>query len=150
MRGRYFDDFKVGDKFETGGVTLTEAAIIEFGLHYDPQPFHIDRQASASSPFGDVIASGFHILALSFRLVLDSGVLAHNLGGNAADEVRWLKVVKPGDTIRVAGEFIETRPSSSRPDRGTARIRYTTSNQDGEPVLTFILTQALRRRPPNS
>ncbi|MGE0845423.1 MAG: MaoC family dehydratase [Flavobacteriaceae bacterium] len=146
MRGRYFDEFKVGDTFETGGVTLTESSIIDFALQYDPQFFHIDKAASMASPFGDIIASGFQVLALSFRLVLDSGVLEHNLGGNAADEVRWTKPVKPNDTIRVVGEIIEARPSSSKPHLGVAKIRYTAKNQNGDPVLSFILTQGIKRR----
>lgn len=144
--GRYFDELKLGDAFTTPGVTMTEDAIIDFGLKYDPQYFHIDVEASRKSMFGELLASGFQLLALSFRLIFDSGVLEHNLGGNAADEVRWLKPVKARDTITVRGEITELKPLASRPDRGMVRIKYTTVNQGGEPVMTFYLTHFFRRK----
>ena len=147
MRDIYFDDLVVGYRFTTGGVTLTESEIIDFALKYDPQFFHIDRESAAASAFGRLVASGIQVLALSFRLAIDSGVLEHNLGGNAADEVRWQKPVVANDTIRVAGEVIEARPLGSRPDRGVVRIRYTTTNQDGDIVLGFILNHFVSRRP---
>lgn len=144
--GYYFDDVEPDQTFETGGVTLTESAIIDFALVYDPQYFHVDKPASANSIFGDIVASGFQVLAISFRLILDCGALKHNMGGNGADEVRWLKPVKPGDTLRCSGRFIEKRPSKSRQDRGNVRILYTTTNQHGEPVLTFILNHIFKAK----
>lgn len=146
MRGHYFDEIKVGDTAKTGGVTITEEAIIDFGLKYDPQYFHIDREASKKSIFGDLVASGFHLFALSFRLIYDSGVLLRNLGGNAADEVRWLKTVKAGETISVNMEVAELKPLSSRPDQGMVRIKYSAVNQADEPVMTFLLTHFFQRK----
>ena len=49
---RYFDDFEIGERFQSNGATMTEADIIEFALAYDPQPFHIDTVAAAKSPYG--------------------------------------------------------------------------------------------------
>lgn len=146
MRDIYFEDLVVGFRHTTRGITITEAEIIDFGLKYDPQYFHIDREASLSSPFGGLVASGFQVLALSFRLVADAGLLEHNLGGNAADEVRWHKPVLANDTIRVSVEVVDARPLSSRPDRGVVHLRYTTENQKGEPVLSFVLTHFLEKR----
>jgi len=143
----YFDDLAIGDQFETPGITITLDSIIEFSLRYDPQYFHLDQVAAENSVFGGLLASGFQLLALSFRLVFDSGLLRHNLGGNAADEVRWLKPVKAMDTIRVQAEVAELRPLSSRPDRGMVRFKYTAVNQHGEVVMTYLLTQFMKRRP---
>lgn len=147
MRDVYFEDLVAGFRFTTGGVTLTESEIIDFALKYDPQFFHLDREAAAASAFGGLVASGMQVLALSFRLAIDSGMLQHNLGGNAADDVRWRKPVVAGDTIRVAGEVLEARPLESRPDRGVVRIRYATTNQRGDAVLEFILVHFVSRRP---
>ena len=146
MRGKYFDELKVGDTFRSSGVSLTEDAIIEFALKYDPQYFHMDREASRKSIFGELVASGFQIFALSFRLIFDSGILEQNLGGNAADEVRWLTTVKAKDTISVKGEVTELKPLSSRPDRGMVKIKYTVVNQDDEPVMAYILTHFYKLR----
>lgn len=147
MSGRYFEDFAVGDVVDTPGVTLTESAIVDFALVYDPQPFHIDRVAADSGPFGGLIASGFQSMALSFRLLLQTGVFAGtSLGGGVMDEVRWLKPVRPGDTLSVRMTVTDLIPSR-RGDRGTVRCAYATRNQDGEVVLTFFINQIVARRP---
>jgi acyl dehydratase len=146
MRSPYFDDLKVGDTFKTPGVTITDEAIIDFSLKYDPQYFHMDREAAQKSIFGGLVASGFQILALAFRLVFDSGLLVNNLGGNACDEVRWVKTVKAMDTITVMAEVVELKPLASKPDRGMVKFKYTVVNQANEPVTTFILTQFFKRQ----
>lgn len=145
MRSPFFDDLNVGDQFKTPGVTITEEAIIDFSLKYDPQYFHMDRVAAENSIFGGLVASGFQLLALAFRLVFDSGLLVNNLGGNAADEVRWVKTVKAMETITVIAEVIELKPLASKPDRGMVRFKYTVINQASEPVTTFIMTQFMKR-----
>lgn len=146
LRSPWFDDLEVGQRYKTPGVTITDEAIIDFSLKYDPQYFHLDREAAQKSIFGGLVASGFQILALAFRLVFDSGLLVNNLGGNAADEVRWLKTVKAMQTITVSGEIIELKALASKPDRGMVRIKYTVFNQADEPVTSFILTHFFKRR----
>lgn len=147
MAGRWFEEFAVGDVIETRGVTVTEAQIIDFALTYDPQAFHIDTHAAGEGPFGGLIASGFQTLGLTFRLLLATGVLdGTSLGSGAMDEVRWLRPVRPGDTLRVRVEVVELRPSR-RGGRGVVRCAYTTSNQHGEPVLTCAIDQIVATRP---
>ena len=147
MAGRWFEDFAVGDVVETRGVTVTDSQILDFALVYDPQPFHIDVAAAANGPFGGLIASGFQTLGLSFRLVLATGVFdGTSLGGGVMDEVRWLRPVRPGDTLRIRFEVVAMRPSR-RGDRGTVRCAYTTTNQRGEAVATFIIDQIVAARP---
>lgn len=86
---KFFDDLSVGDGFETGEITLTENAIVDFALTHDPQPFHVNKVAATESIFGGIIASGFQTIALTFRLFRDTGVLTGtNLGGHGMDEVR--------------------------------------------------------------
>jgi acyl dehydratase len=147
MAERYFDDFAVGDKFTTRGVTLTESMVIDFALTYDPQPFHIDVEAARESNYGGLIASGFHTLALGFRMVLETGLFrAASMGSPGFDELRWLKPVRPGDTLHTELEVVDKKPSSSKPDRGLARIAYRIKNQKGEDVLTFLSMHLLKRQ----
>lgn len=147
MESSFLDDLRVGQQFVTGGITLTEAEIIDFAWRYDPQSFHLDINAAAASPFGGLIASGFQSLAVCFRLFIQSGVLADSsMGSGGMDEVRWLAPVRPGDTIHTIVEVLEIRPSSSKPDRGIARMKYQATNQRGEAVLSFVLNHILRRR----
>jgi len=148
MDTRYLDDLKPGDRFVSGGLTLTEAEIIDFAFRYDPQPFHLDANAAADSPYGGLIASGFHSIAVCFRLFIQSGIFNRSsIGSPGIDELRWLAPVRPGDTLHSEIEVLEVRPSSSRPDRGIARLKYQAVNQRGETVLTFIVNHLLRRRP---
>lgn len=148
MNGRYFEDFRVGDVIETEGVTITESQIIDFALRFDPQPFHLDVEAAAQGAYGGLIASGFHTLSLSFRLFRDTGVLTGtSLGSGGGDELRWLRPVRPGDTLRVRVEVLEVSPSK-REDRGNVRMAYTTLNQKGEPVMTATFRHIIARRTP--
>jgi len=148
MKDLYLDDFKPGDKFTTGSASLTEKQIVEFAKQYDPQPFHIDPAAAKESIFGGIIASGFQTLLLGFRLIIDSGVLkVASMGSPGMDELRWLKPVRPGDTLSVKIEVKEVRPSQSKPDRGIARMSYRYVNQRGEDVLTVTSMQLMKRRP---
>ena len=145
---RYLDDLTPGDRLLTGGVTLTEAEIIDFALRYDPQSFHLDSQKAAQSLYGGLIASGFQSLALCFRLFIQSGWLAgSSMGSPGIDELRWLAPVRPGDTLYSEIEVLEARPSATKPDRGIARLRYRAINQHGEAVLSFVVIHLLRRRP---
>jgi acyl dehydratase len=145
---RFFDDFKVGDSFTSKGGSLSEAEIMEFAGKYDPQPFHIDKAAAKRSIFGGLIASGFQTIGFSFRQIWDTGVFGDaNLGGHGIDQVRWMKPVFPGETLTVTATIEALTPSKSKPDRGTAAVRYVTSNEKGEPVFSMLAMQILRRRP---
>ena len=147
MAERYFDDFKIGDKFTTASRTITEDMIVEFARVYDPQPFHVDPVAAKHSHFGGLIASGFQTLAFGFRLVYDTGILcAASMGSPGFDELRWLKPVRPGDTLHVEMEVTESRPSQSKPDRGIMRAAYKYLNQKGEAVLTYTAMHLLKRK----
>lgn len=148
MTDLYLEDFKPGDRFESRGRTVPEAEIIDFALRYDPQPIHIDAEAAKHSPYGGLIASGFHTMAVAFRLAWDTGIFsACSLGSPGIDELRWLKPVRPGDTLRTVVEIVDARPSASKPDRGVCRIRYDVFNQNDEQVMTMTAVQILARRP---
>lgn len=144
----YLDELKVGDRFESDGYTLTEADVIGFARNYDPQPFHLDVEAAKQTIHGGLIASGFQTLAVGFRMLYQTGfITSANLGGIGIDELRWLKPVRPGETLRSTGEMLELTPSKSKPDRGVAKYLFTVLNQRDEPVLTGTFIIVLKRRP---
>jgi len=146
---RYFDDLRAGERFESAGLTITESAIIDFAAQWDPQPFHLDAEyARSESAFGGLIASGLHTTCATLRLWLaDKILIAGTIGSPGIDQVRFLRPVRPGDTLRVVTELLELRPSASKPDRGSAKMRHTTTNQRGETVLTMDALVIVRRRP---
>src|SRR5258708_22573355 len=146
-RERLFDDFKIGERFTSDGMTMTEAAILDFAQRFDPQPFHLDLEAAKTSPYGGLIASGLHTFAVGFRLFLDARVVhSASMGSPGVDELRWTKPVRPRDTLHTEAEVMEMRPSASKPDRGTLRSRYEVKNHQGEVVMSFLAIHILRRR----
>jgi acyl dehydratase len=145
---RYYEDFKIGDRFVSGGMTMTEAGIIEFARQWDPQPFHIDSEFAKTWTFGGLIASGLHTMSVTLRLWLDQGIFrASSLGSPGLGEVQFPRPVRPGDTLRVVTDIVELRLSSSKPDRGIARIRQVTINQRDQQVMEQETTVFLKRRP---
>lgn len=149
MSDRYFGDFKVGDRFVSGGMTITESAILDFARQWDPQPFHIDVEFAKTWHFGGLIASGLHTMSVTLRLWLDQGVFkACCMGAGGIGPVTFAQPVRPGDTLYVTTEVAELRPSESKPDRGLVRIRQVTNNQRGELVMEQETVVFLKRREP--
>ena len=145
---RYFEDFAVGQTFNLGSRKLEADEIVAFAREYDPQPFHTDERAAAATPFGGLIASGWHTAAVFMRLYCD-GLLndTASLGAPGVDELRWLHPVRPGDTLTGSLTVLETRPSSTRPNRGTILLGCSLTNQDGVEVLTMRARGLFGRRP---
>lgn len=147
MTERYLEDLKIGDRFESGSYEVTERAIMEFAREFDPQPFHLDRAAAEKSVFRGLVASGWHTAAITMRLLVTSDLnIAGGAIGLGVDELRFPRAVRPGDVLRLELEIVEVRESRSKPDRGTARIRYATRNQTGEIVFTQTATVLVPKR----
>jgi acyl dehydratase len=144
----YFEDLTPGLTFRTGTQTLDTATIKSFARQYDPQPFHTDEAAAKHSFFGELVASGWHTMATTMRLLVDGEFKpAGGVIGGGVDEFRWPIPVRPGDTLTVVSEVVESRPSKSRPEIGMVRVRHSTLNQRGETVQTFIANHVVQRRP---
>jgi acyl dehydratase len=148
VRPTYLEDLAVGERYAGGTATVDLAAIKAFAAAFDPQPFHLDEAAAEASIFGRLVASGWHTMAVTMRLLVEGELRSlWGLVGLGADELRWPRPVVPGDVLSVEWEVLEVRPSASKPDRGTARLRVTTRNQRKETVLTVVTTILLPRRP---
>ena len=145
--GLYLDDLKVGQRFETGKITVSEAEIIVFAKQFDPQYYHVDPQAAKNSAFGGLIASGFHTLSLSMRLFFDLDIWPEAMiASPGLENVKFLKPLRPGDTIRGAAEVVEIKASASKPDRGVVIMDHPCWNQNDEMILTLRCVHLLRRR----
>ena len=147
MTERYLEDLQVGDRFESDSYKVTESAIMQFAREFDPQPFHLDHAAARKSVFGGLVASGWHTAAITMRLLVTSNLnLAGGAIGLGVDELRFPMPVRSDDTLRLELEIVDVRPSRSKPDRGTARIRYATRNQNDEIVFTQTATVLVPKR----
>lgn len=148
MEGKHWDDVKVGDRFTTQARTVTETDLVNFvGLTGLFEPLFLDREfVTKQSIFGKPMIPGPLTFVMSLGLEALMG-LAHGTGMAflGLDKVRAMRPVFINDTIHVDVEVIE-KHETSKPDRGIMTIKYTTKNQNGEPVLTCELTRMVRRR----
>ena len=134
----YLEDFEVGQTSDVGSFSMEKDEIIEFASRYDPQPFHIDEAAAQQSPFGGLIASGWHTCAKLMRTMCDAYLLkAAGAGSPGIENISWIKPVRPGDVISVIRTTEKVNPSRSKPDRGMVLSSYTLTNQKGELVMTM-------------
>jgi acyl dehydratase len=145
---RYFEDFELGAVTEVGPVSVSEEEIVEFASRYDPQPFHIDPEAAKSSPFGGLIASGWHTTAL-FMGMFVRGILldSASLGSPGVEEIRWTAPVRPGDTLMGRITVTDVQPSAKNPARGTVFTTSDVFNQDGTLVMSLKARGFFARRP---
>jgi acyl dehydratase len=144
----YWEDLKDGGSVEMGSHTFTEEEIIAFARQFDPQPFHVDPEAAKNSIYGGLIASGWHSCSIGMRMMCDTYInRSISMGSPGVDNIRWLKPVRPGDTLVYSRTVLEARPSRSRPDAGLVKSRWEAVNQRGELVLTMEGWGMLARKP---
>ena len=144
---RHLEDFKEGQVFELGEDTIREQEILDFARRFDAQPFHVDPEAANASIYGGLIASGWHTASF-FMGLLVRGLLhdVASLGASGIDELRWLKPVRPGDTLRARLTVVGTRPSTKHADRGLVTCVGEMFNQHGERVLVIRWSAMIGRR----
>jgi acyl dehydratase len=146
---RYFEDYHVGLVDEFGETTVTADEVVEFARRYDPQTMHTDAAAAARGQFGGLIASGWHTASMIMRLFVEHYLSrVATLPSPGVDELRWLRPVRPGDTLRVRVTVTEARRSRTKPDRGMVRALVEVFNQNDEVVMTQRPMNLMRCRNP--
>ena len=148
MKKAFLEDLAPGQVFTSDARAVVEGgAIKRFAGEFDPQPFHLDEEAARKTVLKGLAASGWHTAAIAMRLAAECRPFGpHPLLGAGVDDLRWLKPVRPGDTLRLEGEVVELAPSRSKP-QGVARVRWTLYDQHGEAVYTFIPIAIVPTRP---
>ncbi len=148
----YYEDLEVGSTAKFGRYDVTRDEVIEFARKYDPQPFHLDDEAAAKTHFGRLSASGWHTCAMTMAMLVENMKTSRQagLGSPGMDNLRWVKPVYPGDTLRVETTIIEKRRSKNRPDMGLFKSDLTIFNQDDEPVMTMRSNGLIKVRNPEA
>jgi len=131
-----FEDLSVGDTETFGSYTVTREEIIGFAEQYDPQPFHVDPEAAEQSPFGGLVASGWHTASMTMRMLV-IGLLqeADTRGALGVDELRWLAPVEPGDTLTARTEVVGKEPWDDAHGKVDVRIETLV---DGDIVCSMV------------
>src|SRR5450759_5707979 len=135
---RYFEDYIEGNVHRFGTIAVEADEMIAFAKRFDPQTMHTDPEAAKRTPFGGLIASGWHTAGLTMRLNVEH-YLTHvaSLASPGLDELRWLMPVRPGDRLSVRVTVLNTAPSKFKPDRGAVTSFVEAINQADEIVMTF-------------
>lgn len=141
-----YEDLAVGMRFQSRTMPVTLEDVLGFARQFDPQPAHLDPVAAKDTFFGEHVASGWHICALTMRLIFESLHLDGGIVGGSVDELRWPNALRPGDTIHLESEVAEMRILKSRAGKGLVKFRCITLNQRGEPVQTMIPNLLVTRR----
>jgi acyl dehydratase len=144
----YYEDIEVGSIQRFGSKLVTRDEVVDFAGKYDPQPFHLDDEAAAQTYFGRLSASGWHTGSMAMRMIVENMKANRQagLGSPGIDELRWLKPVYPGDTLRCESELLEKRQSASKPEMGSFKSRLTVINQDDVAVMTMVSIGLIRVR----
>ena len=142
----YLEDLKVGQRFACGRHALDAEQIKAFARAFDPQPFHLDEAVARGTFFGELAASGWHIVCLTMRMIAENVPIAGGLIGGAA-EITWPQPTRPTDVLEVTSIVMTVTPSRSKPERGMVLLRTETRNQKGELLQTFTAKWVVPRRP---
>src|SRR5436305_3255913 len=155
---RFFEQMEVGQKRQIGSFTFTAEAVKRFAAQFDPQAFHLDEEAGKKSLFGGLAASGWHVGSVCMKLLVADGQRQAREAAARGEalaiwgpspgfrELRWIKPVLAGDTIRFSNQIETKRTSEKRPEWGILQARNTGTNQRGEAVFSFLATAFVPRR----
>lgn len=134
---RKFEDLVLGEERVSMPRLVTTEDILDFARRYDPQWFHTDPDAARQSHFGEVVASGIHILALWRQMDHEINSDIDFVCGVGWDDLRLRRAVRGGDSIHARSRIVDLQPSASGKPRGTVIMDYAVRNQHGEDVVTF-------------
>ena len=155
---RFFEEIEIGARRELGSFTFTAESIKKFATQFDPQAFHLDEEAGRQSLFGGLAASGWHVGSVCMKLLVADGQRQMKEAAARGEEIaawgpspgfrelRWIRPVLAGDTVRFSSVVETKRTSDKRPEWGILQARNTGTNQHGELVYSFLATAFVPRR----
>lgn len=147
MARRYLEDLQVGESWTSKQVRIEAQDIIDFASRFDPQPFHLDAEAAKASPFGGLVASGWHLASLVMKISVDARTYGDTpVIGMGVDELRWHMPVRPGDVLHIERELVEIVDVPDKPKRGTVKARVDLKNQRDELVMRMVVLTSVPKR----
>jgi acyl dehydratase len=146
VRRRTFDEFEIGEEIVSGARTVTEDDVVNFAcLSGDFHPEHTDEEYAKKGPLGERIAHGLLIMSIATGLLNQTGAFEGTTIAVLEMRVRFVKVVRFGDTIRAIQKIVGKK-ETSKADRGVLTSQVTVLNHDDQTVLEADLVALLYRQ----
>lgn len=149
MKKYFLEDHIEGEVIQCGSYDILKDEVVAFASQWDPQPWHIDEEAARASFFGGLTACSAHIFSI-FCITSpqwQNGAVMQAMASLGFDEMRMIKPVYVGDTVRCETTVEAVRPSNSRPDRGVVVYRSELLNQHGKRVFSIKCSTLMARDP---
>lgn len=151
----WWENIQLGVTTKLGAYTFQEEEMIRFSREYDPQPFHVDREAAAASFYGGIIASGWHVCAIWMKLMIahskrraaEGGAVGRSGVSPGFLDLRWIKPTRPGMTLHYDSTTHDKIELRSRKDIGLMRSLNLAVDDNGETVMSFTGQGFVQRRP---
>ena len=140
----YFDDFKVGAKFEIAPAVIEKERMVEFALRYDNIPLHTDEEYAKKTPFGKLIAPGMMSFLEVWAKYLEIDLFGDELLAGKSTKIEWHKPVFPDDVLTGKGEV--TAVTSRNERNGLVEISINIYNQSDVLVMTSVTEAVVKKR----
>lgn len=149
MAGLYFEEFKIGQKFQHAITrTVTEMDNVLFTcLTHNPQPLHLDAEFAAKTEWGKPLVNSLFTLGLMIGVSVGDTTLGTTIGNLGMTDVKFPKPVFHGDTLHCESEVVALRESKSRPGSGIVDFIHRAFNQRNELVAECRRQAYMRGRP---
>lgn len=139
-----FDEFSVGQVFETGFYRMTKENIMNFAREYDPLYLHLDEEQARQGRFKGIIASGIHTLAVTYKLWVELGIFGEDvIAGTGMKHIKFIKPVYSGDELQTMVEVIDKQPVNQ--EMGRITILLSSFNRQKEKVFEGELSVLIKR-----
>jgi acyl dehydratase len=111
---RYFEDFRVGQRFTSGTRLVTEADLIQFaGLTGDKNRIHIDAEYARATRFGQRVVHGAYGISIFFGLLHDAGLVRESAIAVTDLDWRFTAPIFVGDRLHFEMLITRCRPSAT-------------------------------------
>jgi acyl dehydratase len=145
----HYEDYSDGQVVDLGQYAVSKEELLDFAREFDPQPFHLDEAAAQASPLGGLATSGWHTCAILMRMMCDSYLnRTAGLGSAGLDEVKWLRPVRPGETLTGKMTVLSRRVSAKRPELGILKCRWELRGSGGDLKMEVAGVNFVRVRRP--
>ncbi len=141
----YADDIAVGTVYRLGRARVSEQDILRFAAEWDPQYFHTDPRAAATSPYGGLIASGIHTVAVLQQLAVE-GIYRHwaTIAARGIRDLRFSRPVHPGSEL--TGAMVVDGVEHRGDHRSLVTLSGGLDDEHGDRVLELTLDVYVARR----